>query len=558
VSLASDEWELTAAPPREWGLALPLWPTAWAAILVAALWLRLGAIDAVPLAPDEAARALEARDIWRGTAGPYSAAPLLPNLLAIWFALFSAADGPARVPSALAGWALCLTPLLFRSRLGSGAALASTALLAFSPLGLLAARSAHPAALALLAGALAAGALLKGFERGDGRWLIASGVAVAAGLGATPVFVSQVVAVVIAWSLYPPLAERHRLDLRRWAPRAIIAGLVAALLLDTLLLTRPSGLQAGLIDPFTGWLSAIRLSAATFFSGALLGLHEVLLLALALLGLPVALRETLGRFLAAWALAGVALAVLSSPPDLAALAAPTVPLALLGGLGVVRLAGLRPRWRPAVWLTSLALLVPPAFLSLAIGSSVNRGAPMGAGPFAIAAGGLVAIVLLAGSWLELADVRAALLGAACVALMALSLTFLTRLNYAGYERGEPALLGQSSRPTLRQVEQRAYDWWRQDPTAPIRVEASLRPLLAWALRDGPPVEWISTAPPTADRAILGAETSASRPAASWIRLVVADRYAAPTEPISPQALWRWLVLRQSLVRPEPYAILTTL
>src|SRR5207248_1062832 len=203
----AGEWELTAAPPRDRGVALPVWPTVWVAILVAALWLRLGAIDAVPLAPDEAARALEARDIWRGTAGPYSTTPLLPNLLSVWFALFTAADGPARVPSALAGWALCLTPLLFRPRLGTGPALAGT-----------------------------------------------------------------------------------------------------ALLLDTLLLTRPSGLQAGLVDPFTGWLATIRFSAAALFSGALLGVHEVLLLALAAVGAAAALRDAFGRFLAAWALASLALA----------------------------------------------------------------------------------------------------------------------------------------------------------------------------------------------------------------------------------------------------------
>src|SRR5438046_445426 len=159
---------------ERYAMAVPFWPTVWAIALGAALWLRIGAIDAQTLSPDEAGRALEGLKIWRGGEVDYSAGPLLPNLLAIWFALFTASDGAARAPAALCGWAICLCPLLFRSRLGHGPTLASTVLLASSSVQILASRTVGPATLTLLALAVLLGCWLKTIESGDGRWLLGS------------------------------------------------------------------------------------------------------------------------------------------------------------------------------------------------------------------------------------------------------------------------------------------------------------------------------------------------------------------------------------------------
>ena len=163
------DWDAASSAPAGPALVVPLWSTLLAIVLVGALWLRVGALDSVPLAPDEAARALEALAIWRGSAADYSAGPLLPNLLSLWFAMFTAADGPARAPSALAGWAICLTPLLLRGRLGAVPTLASCALLALSPVEVLASRTVHPAAIAILAEAALVGCWLLALEKRDGR-----------------------------------------------------------------------------------------------------------------------------------------------------------------------------------------------------------------------------------------------------------------------------------------------------------------------------------------------------------------------------------------------------
>lgn len=536
-------------------LVVPLWPTLFAATVLLALGLRLGALDSVPLSPDEAARALEALAIWRGTAGDYSAGPLLPNLLAVWFGLFTPADGPARVPSALAGSATCLLPLLYRGRLGSGAALGACFLLAISPLGVLASRSVHPAALVAFASLATLACFLRAVEHRDGRWLIAAALAIGVGLGSSTAFVGQLVALGLAAAIYPPIPHRPRWNLQADLPKVALAGLLAALLFDTLLLTRPGGLQGGLVDPFALWLGNLGVSSATAWSHSLLGIHNVLLIVLAAFGALVARETRFGRFLAAWTLSTAAMAALSKTPDLAPVTALNGPLALLGGLGLAKAGWLGRARRPAIWLTGLAALVPLVFLVLATNLAANRGAALQVTPVLIAVGGLVAIGLFMSSFLGPDDLGTAFGLAALVGLLALELTFLARLSYAGFERAGPALLGQSSRPAIRQVELRAHDWRRQDPDQPIQVESSLRPVLEWSLRDGPPVEWVRAAPTSADRAILGPLTASSRPAASWLRLEVAERYGVPAQSPGPLSIWRWMVQQQPLARSEPYVIL---
>ncbi len=218
------------------------------------------------------------------------------------------------------------------------------------------------------------------------------------------------------------------------------------------------------------------------------------------------------------------------------------------------------RARTAVWLTGLSTLVPVTFFVLASHNSLQRGAAPSWAALAIALAALVAVALIASTWIEPSEVWMAVGLATALGLVALHVSFLTRLNYAGFERGGPALLSQSSHPELRRVEEQARDWWRQDPMSPIWVNASLRPYLEWSLRDGPPVEWISTAPARPQRAILGGDTASGRPEGAWLRLVVAERYTPRADSTSPLAFWRWIVRRSAsdeLVRVEPRAILVS-
>lgn len=543
-------WELGAR-----GVTVPLWPALGLVLVVGALWLRVGALDAIPLAPDESARALEALGILRRTVGDYSGSPLPTNLAAVSIGLFTAADGPARLPTALAGWAMCLTPLLFRSRLGGLAAGSACALLALSPLSVLASRTLHPAALVSLATMLSVGGLLAAFDRRDGRWLLLPAAGLALGLGAGGAFVAQIAAVALAFSIWPPVAGRPAFAVRTWLPRAAAVLFATALVLDTLLLTRPSGLQAGLVDPFSSWVGALGFNRATVAGGLSLLLHEPLLLVLAALGLVAAIRDDTGRFLLVWALASVTLSLLRQSPDLAELAAACLPLSLLAGLGVgratARFGGLGLR----VPTTALALVAPLVYLGVATNNAYNRGAEAPLSALAIATGGLVAVALFASTWLDRRELIAAAGLVVLVGAAAFQVTFLTRLNYAGFERAAPALLTRSNRSELRRVEARVRDWWRQDPRSPVLVDVGLRPLLEWSLRDGPPVQWIAAMPTTGERAILGADLPGTRPPGGWTRLAVGARFLRSDQWPSPAALWRWLVLRQPISKVEPYAIL---
>lgn len=519
--------------------------------------LRLGALDSAPLAPDEAARALTALQLWRAPGMDPAAVtdgPAFLHLLTVWFILFTPSDGAARAPSALASIALCATPLMFRSWLGAWGALVAGALMAVSPVLVLVGRSADPAALALLCATVAVGAVVQACERCEGRWLLLAGGALAVGLGTTPAFTGQLLAVAVAGALVPPLRRDAWPALRPWVGRAIAVGLGAAAVLDTLLLTRPSGLQAGLIDPLAAWPSSIGWNSTTPLSLALLGVHEALVLVLAAWGAPAALRQPAGRFLLAWAGASLVLALFSRGPSLVALGAPLVPLALVSGSGAKRLAWLRRLRSGRVWTTALALLVPLVFWLFATNGSVNRGALSPLSVWLVAGGGVLAVALLASSWLRRGELGAAAGLVVAVGILALSITALSRLDYAGWGRGATVLFTVAARPELRAVESQVRTWWRQDPSAPVRVDAALRPFLQWSLRDGPPIEWITAAPPSAERAIVSAAMPA-RPAGDWLRLVVAERYLPPAEPPSAVAFWRWLVARQSLARVEPYAIL---
>ncbi len=136
--------------------AVRLETVAYIALLALGLILRLAELDVVPLSAAEAREALAAqRAVAVGAPGqgivPQSA--LLFALQAATFSLLGASEFAARLLTAVAGALLVLTPLLFRRLLSPARTLALSALLAFSPVALLASREASPAVWALLCAA---------------------------------------------------------------------------------------------------------------------------------------------------------------------------------------------------------------------------------------------------------------------------------------------------------------------------------------------------------------------------------------------------------------------
>lgn len=537
------------------GWAVPWIALAWGVLAAPLVLLRLAGLGDLPLAPAEAAVALEAQALHLGTHIDYRSAPLVPNLLSTWFSLFTPGDGQARAPVALAGILVCLTPWLYRPWLGSGGALLASGLLAFSPLGVLASRTVEGTALAVLAVSIGVAAALRACHEQDGRWLLAVGGALGVGLGAGPEFVGAAAAAVLAGALVPPLSAGLPWALARaWVVRAAVVGAALALLLDTRFLTRPPGLQAGLVEPLTDWLRGLSLARRDGLPLALGLAHEPLLLALALVGAVGAVRGRFGRFLLAWVVLSVLLGLLGSGSPLSALATATLPLALLASAALRRLQWLARLRSPGVAVTVVCLLAPLGWAVLESNRFVYNDTFSNA-PLALASGVLIVVRLIARTWLRVPDIGAAF-GAALVLVVALGqLSFLTRVNFAGHERAAPIFGTATARPELRLVERQAHDWWRQDPDAPVEVDASLRPTVEWALRDGPPVRWIQGPPENGRRALLGRELAGARGEGRWVRVVVAERYQAGTQELTPRTLWRWLAQRKSLFRNETDAIL---
>lgn len=114
-----------------------------------------------------------------------------------------------RLPGAVIGVALCLTPLLLRRRMGWGPALAAGALLATSPTLVYYARYAIHETLLVGLGLLVAACMLRWADRGGVGWLI-GGAAALAGMIATKETTILFLAVSGAWLLGEIVVESWR------------------------------------------------------------------------------------------------------------------------------------------------------------------------------------------------------------------------------------------------------------------------------------------------------------------------------------------------------------
>ncbi|MBK8026507.1 MAG: glycosyltransferase family 39 protein [Chloroflexi bacterium] len=237
---------------------------AYALLAVLALLLRLAHLDTVPLSPGEAHEALAA---WR----VLNPAPDVPVYAAqsqivflaqsLGFTLLGASEFSARFLTALAGALLVLIPLLFRERLGQARAFAMAALLAVSPVLLVASRESDVMVWAALfaAGMLWAVQAWTQRTEGDGASLAAVAAIFAVGLlflsGSTGVVFAVIVGVAafvtFVWDR-PQTDDDGQKDL--WASgasqrtfpwgTAILAAVAAILVGGTSFLLYPSGLSA--------------------------------------------------------------------------------------------------------------------------------------------------------------------------------------------------------------------------------------------------------------------------------------------------------------------------
>src|SRR5690606_26987118 len=207
-----------------------------------------------PLNDAEAREALSALRALEGDGpGVTGVSPLSHLLTAISFTLLPAGDFAARLPVALGGWLLALSPLLWRRYLNPLPPLIISLLLAISPVSVLAARTSSPVVWSALLAVVAPWLVLRFVETRRPAWGAAATAAFAAlALLAEPagflLLLMLAAGLGFAWltedapDRRPGIAVRDVLAAWPWADGALLAG-VAALAVTTGLLLLPSGLS---------------------------------------------------------------------------------------------------------------------------------------------------------------------------------------------------------------------------------------------------------------------------------------------------------------------------
>lgn len=541
------------------GWAMPVEEAvAWVVVGALALVLHVALLGSPPLNVDEGRRALEAYRLLHDGRVDYDGAPLLTNATSLVFALFTDADGQARLVPAVSGVLLILSPLMLRPLVpGWWSLLAAVCFLSSSTL-LTASRSvspAVPAALCLCVSALAAWRF--GGSR-EGRWLTVLAVAVFLGIGLDTSFMVGLAGLLLAYAI----AEGEIFGKVPWwgsvvahGRRALTIALAVAVALNTRLLMNPSGIQAGLIDPLWRWTEDISRGAG-LTAPLLTSLLDGGLLILGLVGLLEYRRYPRAvRFLGTWLLVALTLAALMRMPDLRYLSQPVVPAALLAGFGLLRLA----TWlveagtmrTTILGLVGLIPIVTAAF-------QTSAGLRQNLSPWGTSGVVLVAGLLLAGL-LAFNLLRGAQLGAAFATwlLVLVALGGVAGSSRALEARGDDR--GQLVEQTvathdLWYIREMVLKWQRAAPDAPIPVDNSLQPVVGWALRDIKTVRYDAFAN-RADGSRLAADPPTTVPAdALTYRPIVGYAADWQTLTLQPARVWRWVVNRESLVTLQPYAI----
>ncbi len=233
------------------------------AVLLAA-GIRFIHLGSPPLSDGEAAWALQALDLARGSQALIGPQPGTILLTAAGFALFGASEFLARFWPALAGSLLVLAPVLYRERIGRKAAVVLAFALALEPSLVAASRQADGRIFALAGLVFAAGFWLKGSTVWAG---IAAGFALLGG----PTIWNGLIAAALGWSAVrfsrpripnqatdPALANR---DGRSWRGLGIwTVGTV--LVLGTLFWFAPGGLS-GWANSFLAYLQGWASSGGT-------------------------------------------------------------------------------------------------------------------------------------------------------------------------------------------------------------------------------------------------------------------------------------------------------
>jgi len=364
--------------------------------LAAAFLLRFVLLNAYPLTQSEAEWAFDAWSFYVGRPLPGGESlpifgPLFLILEALVFFLFGVTDAIARTLPALAGVGIVALILGLKPFFERSAIIGMMVLAAISPTLVFASRMVDPAILVAFFALLAiVSALRAGLYRNTRSWgwSAAFGIAIAGMFASGPAGISALVAVAVALLVGSMSNVRDtqgtdndvRVGLTAIARGhssvlALVGGFVGTIVLAfTRLLSNPAAIE-GVLTTVADWgrMMATRSSATPtqFFLYALL-LYELLAVVFAIVtmstsrqdGAAVAGSPVQPTMLLAWFVTALLLQSLTAgrQPEHAVLV--SLPLVLLGGVGLGRMADRIP-WRSLT--TTRAGLIPAAALGLVVG-----------------------------------------------------------------------------------------------------------------------------------------------------------------------------------------------
>lgn len=556
---------------------------AFGAIVLVAIGLRLTQLGWPPLAPAEAAAALDAaRMTPEASALDPSSAPPLSAAYAAWtavlFTAFGSSDALARLVPALAGIALLGLPVLLRRPLGRGAGVLAAFLIAISPAFVMVSRAAGGAALAMAAMVMAWGVLMRSDldPRRRSGWIAALlGMAVAAG----PDFFTGLLGIVLGLGLTALLSRRSEgvasTELRalRFTARRELVLFLVVLAGAATCVGLQRGAFSGLAVSLASWLQGWRQPGGMGVGTALVSLivYEPLVLFGGVYA-SAAWRtsSSLNRSLIAWAL-GALLVALAYPSRTAAdLAWCLVPLALLAAQTLAEVVErlVQAEHKPFLLILVSILLLLAAFACVQLAANA-RG--IGRGPafdpaleLGLAIGalvlGLVISVLFGLGW----SWTLALNGGRVVAVLLFLAGSISALWSLHFTAGA-ATARELWRPEAATAESRllldtahgvslAQTGW-PDALA-LRLEAEASPVLAWTLRAFPLDVPTDSRANDLPRVILRPKDAQERElAADYVGQTFTLIERKAWSGILPSGLLNWLVKREAAVNPERWLLL---
>jgi 4-amino-4-deoxy-L-arabinose transferase-like glycosyltransferase len=529
---------------------------------IVALALRLGALDAVPLAPVEAIQALPALvGAQVGSPDLAGVSPLLYALQRLTFAVVGPSDGSARFWVALVGG---LSPLLFywlRGRMSRGGALVAALLWSISPLAVWSSRLAvgdalvPTAALAWLA-ALASSRDWRGWGLGVG---LAFGLLLLSGPNACTVLLAALAAGAVLRQEMPVLMAGVLQD-----RRGVLAGLGITALIATLFGAEPAGLAAAADLPGR-WLSDLRPGAGEYAALEMawrLLLNELLLLAPGIVGAIWALRarNRSAQAVAVGTAVALAVALLGRGRDPLDLSLIALGLVLLAGPVVARVSAQAYEWRSErdPWLLLLASAALLFAASIALPSGLNPANPEGWRSLYLAVG-IAAFVLAVvgwvayGAWDSWQVVRHTLPALLLFVGLAWSVSQMVSLSFDRGAWRQPAILHDVAATDLADLQRALSDLGGLaggGRDAPIDVAwpdlgtSPVLPMLRWQLRDFEQLRLAAAVPPDPARLVITPQEDQPRLANyRGADFAVVQRWT-PAQLPDRGALLRWLLYRE--------------